>query len=70
MRSQCVSTGPAGLGFAVVAEEVRSLSLRCADAARQTGDLIEESVRNARREPEAEARRLQSLVGDSQSIAG
>lgn len=32
------------MGFAVVAEEVRSLSHRCAQAARDTAPLIEESV--------------------------
>ena len=34
----------AGLGFAVVAKEVRNLAQRCAQAARDTTSLIEESV--------------------------
>jgi methyl-accepting chemotaxis protein len=45
---EAARAGQAGLGFAVVADEVRNLSLRCAEAARQTGGFIEESVRNAR----------------------
>jgi methyl-accepting chemotaxis protein/methyl-accepting chemotaxis protein-1 (serine sensor receptor) len=32
------------MGFAVVADEVRSLAQRCAQAAKDTADLIEESV--------------------------
>ncbi len=45
---EAARAGQAGLGFAVVGDEVRNLSLRCAEASRQTGELIEESVRNAR----------------------
>lgn len=45
---EAARAGAAGMGFAVVADEVRNLSLRCAEAARQTGEFIEESVRNAR----------------------
>jgi methyl-accepting chemotaxis protein len=44
---EAARAGQAGMGFAVVADEVRNLSLRCAEAARQTGEFIEESVRNA-----------------------
>jgi len=45
---EAARAGQAGQGFAVVADEVRNLSLRCAEAARQTGEFIEASVRNAR----------------------
>jgi len=41
--------GPAGQGFAVVAQEVRSLSERCKQASGQIGDLISSSEQNVER---------------------
>jgi methyl-accepting chemotaxis protein len=44
---EAARAGDAGRGFSVVAEEVRNLAMRSAEAARNTAQLIDESARHA-----------------------
>jgi methyl-accepting chemotaxis protein len=69
---EAARAGEHGKGFAVVADEVRSLALRAAEAARDTTGLIEQSVARAQEGTSVAASAgsvLQSIVGDVTQIA-
>jgi methyl-accepting chemotaxis protein len=63
---EAARAGEAGRGFAVVADEVRSLAQRCKEAARQTAALIAESVESTDQGVDLE----RSAKDDLSSIAG
>lgn len=63
---EAARAGDSGLGFAVVAEEVRHLAQRSARAAKDTESLIEESLQNAR----SGAGKVQHVRGAIDNITG
>ncbi|HCT57708.1 MAG TPA: methyl-accepting chemotaxis protein [Gemmatimonas aurantiaca] len=66
---EAARAGDAGRGFAVVAEEVRGLALRSAEAARQTADLIEQSVTTANEGVTLNAAVLEQLTDIDQRVS-
>jgi methyl-accepting chemotaxis protein len=69
---EAARAGDAGKGFAVVAEEVRNLAQRSATAAKNTADLIDESVKNAQGGVEISmevARILNDIVDGSSKVS-
>ena len=61
---EAARAGEAGMGFAVVAQEVRNLAGRSAQAAKDTALLIEESLRNSK----AGAEKVKGVAGAIRSI--
>lgn len=74
---EAARAGEAGAGFAVVADEVRNLAMRAAEAAKNTGDIIEGTVNHvndgaklvtktseAFQKVEADTKRATQLVGE------
>jgi methyl-accepting chemotaxis protein len=58
---EAARAGETGMGFAVVADEVRNLAGRCAQAAKDTGDLIAESL-HATREGQAKLDHMSKAI--------
>ncbi|HET6490137.1 MAG TPA: methyl-accepting chemotaxis protein [Syntrophales bacterium] len=66
---EAARAGEAGAGFAVVANEVRNLAMRAADAAKNTSGLIEGTVKKVKQGSELLERTNEAFAGVSTSAA-
>lgn len=66
---EAARAGEAGAGFAVVADEVRNLAIRAADAAKNTADLIESTVKKVKGGAELTTRTVEDFNEVTQSSA-
>jgi methyl-accepting chemotaxis protein/methyl-accepting chemotaxis protein-1 (serine sensor receptor) len=68
---EAARAGEAGMGFAVVADEVRNLAQRCAQAAKDTASLIEESIETSnggRTKVDQVSQAIQAVTAESAKI--
>jgi methyl-accepting chemotaxis protein len=68
---EAARAGESGMGFAVVADEVRNLAQRCAQAARDTSGLIEESIaksNDGKTKVDQVAVAIRAITGESASV--
>jgi methyl-accepting chemotaxis protein len=70
---EAARAGEAGAGFAVVADEVRNLAIRAAEAAKNTSDLIETTIKKmdeGRRLADETGQAFTEVAGTSNKVAG